>query len=380
MHFLKNTKQNFALNIKNIPGWTTNRKIVVFSVDDYGNVRLASREAREELDKAGLKVRNRFDAFDSLENREDLLQLYDVLSSVKDKNGKNAVFSPFAVPANIDFELIELEKYDTYVYELLPETFSKLGSAYKGVWNIWKEGIERNLLVPQFHGREHLNIKVFEEKLKHKDFEVLTALKNRSYTSISNSGYPTINITAAFDFWEFSENEKLSEIIIDGLNAYENIFGYRARHFNPPGGREHSILHQTLFNNGIDFIDSMRFHKEHQGLNQYKRHFNYTGKMNEFGQFLMVKNCVFEPTDNWGLDWVAFTVKQIETSFRWHKPANISSHRVNFSGNISPSNRNIGLESLKELLREIVKKWPDVEFMSSVELMDLIKFEKIKNW
>ena len=30
-------------HIKNISGWRTNRKIIVFSVDDYGNVRLSSK-------------------------------------------------------------------------------------------------------------------------------------------------------------------------------------------------------------------------------------------------------------------------------------------------------------------------------------------------
>ena len=43
-------------NAKNIVGWKTKRKIIVLSVDDYGNVRLASREARKTLDKAGIKA------------------------------------------------------------------------------------------------------------------------------------------------------------------------------------------------------------------------------------------------------------------------------------------------------------------------------------
>jgi hypothetical protein len=65
-------------------------------------------------------------------------------------------------------------------------------------------------------------------------------------------------------------------------------------------------------------------------------------------------------------------MKQIETAFFWNKPAIISSHRVNFCGHIDPKNREIGLSALKELLQKIVKKWPDVEFMSSVELGVLI--------
>jgi len=65
-------------------------------------------------------------------------------------------------------------------------------------------------------------------------------------------------------------------------------------------------------------------------------------------------------------------MKQIEAAFLWNKPAIISSHRVNFCGHIDENNRKKGLTSLKQLLDEIVKRWPDVEFMSADELGDTI--------
>jgi hypothetical protein len=86
----------------------------------------------------------------------------------------------------------------------------------------------------------------------------------------------------------------------------------------------------------------------------------------------MVRNVVFEPTEDRGIDWIDFTLKQIETAFRWNKPAIISSHRVNFCGHIDEKNREKGLKSLEGLLQEIVKKWPDVEFMSADELGNCI--------
>ena len=86
----------------------------------------------------------------------------------------------------------------------------------------------------------------------------------------------------------------------------------------------------------------------------------------------MVRNVVFEPTQDRGLDWVNFTMKQIERAFRWNRAAIISSHRVNFCGHIDPKNREKGLDSLRKLLHEIVKKWPDVEFMAADELGDYL--------
>ncbi|MBK8486688.1 MAG: hypothetical protein IPL48_02760 [Bacteroidetes bacterium] len=373
---LTKLKQNILLNAKNIIGWKTDRRIIVISVDDYGNVRLDSQQAREKLDKAGLKVLSRFDAFDTLENKQDLEQLYDVLSSVKDKNGKHAVFTPFALPCNINFEEMANDNYSQYVYELLPETYKKLAlkdaTAYRGTWQLWQEGIRSGIMVPQFHGREHFNVRVFKEKLLKKDVELLTALKNRSYTSISSTGYSTISATAAFEFDKFEENAQFEEVIKTGLDAFEKVFGYRSVYFNSPGGREHPAIHKYLLNSGIQYMDTPWVKSEHQGSGKYKRVINYTGKKNKLGQTYLVRNVVFEPTHFRGVDWVAYTMKQIEAAFRWNRPVIISSHRVNFCGHIHPKNREEGLIALKALLNTIVKKWPDVEFLSASELGNII--------
>lgn len=363
-------------NCKSMFSWHTKRKIIVLSIDDYGNVRLDSKKSRQEMDDFGIKALSRFDAFDSMETREDLEMLFNVLSSVKDKNGKNAIFTPFTLPCNIDFEKMESENYSTYHYELLPLTFEKLSirnpKSYSGAWNLWKEGISEGLLVPQFHGREHFNLKVFLEKIEIRDPEVVVALKNRSYTSLSSTGYETIGCTSAFDFWEFEENKSFVSIIEEGLSAFEEVFGYRSNHFNSPGAAEHPFIHKVLMENGIKHIDSPWIKKTHQGLKKYKTTINYTGSKSDLGLIKQVRNVVFEPTYNTGVDWVEAALQQIETAFRWNAPAIITSHRVNFCGNIDTNNRKAGLQALQNLLKKIIQKWPDVEFMSSNELGNLI--------
>ena len=370
-------KQKILNNLKNIYGWKTERKIVVFSVDDYGSVRLDSKKARENMDKLGFKaISPTFDNLDTLESKEDLEILFETLSSVKDKNDNHAVFTPFALPCNIDFEAMEKEEYTRYIYELLPETYKKLSikdpKAYDGTWELWQEGLEKGLVRPQFHGREHFNLKVFEEDLINKNPELIVALQNRSYTGISNKFHSYIKRSASFDFWKFKENETFKEVISDGLNQFESVFGYRATQFNPPGGQAHSFIYKFLKDSGIKFIDVPLINKEHQGEGNFKKYFNYTGKINELGMLYQVRNAVFEPINNWDIDWINFTINQIETSFFWHRPAIISSHRVNFCGYVDPKNRKKGISALKELLKKIVNKWPDVEFMSSDELGELI--------
>jgi len=348
------------MNLKNAIGWKTQRKIVVFSVDDYGNVRVNSKKALENMNAAGMKSYSRFDALDTLETKQDLEQLFEVLSSVKDKNSRSAVFTPFALPCNIDFEKMESEDFQQFHLETLPETYQKLTvqqpEAYQGTWDLWQTGIEKGYLKPQFHGREHLNLHIFNDKLKKRDTELLTALKNKSYTSISDDDYPTMSSTAAFDFWDVKENETLAPMIEEGLQLFEKVYGYKSNYCTPPVYNIHHSLFETLKQNGVEFIDLGLVRKEHQGFNQYKTSVNYTGKSTKEGLSIIVRNVVFEPTEDRGIDWLAFTMKQIETAFRWNKPAIISSHRVNFCGHIDPENRKKGLETLQRLLQEIVKK------------------------
>jgi hypothetical protein len=51
-----------------------------------------------------------------------------------------------------------------------------------------------------------------------------------------------------------------------------------------------------------------------------------------------------------------------------NKPAIIDTHRVNFMGSLSLKNRKKGLTILDELLKRILIKWPDVQFMDSESL------------
>ena len=354
--------------LKNTIGWKTKRKIVALSVDDYGNVRVASKQARLNMDSDGLPVTNRFDYYDSLENKDDLMGLYDALSSVKDVNGNHAVFSAFSLPANIDFEAMERENYQEYRYELLPDTFSKL-SGYAGVFDLWKQGITEKLIVPEFHGREHLNIKLLMFLLERRDKEVLSCFRNRSYTSITSTPFNDITYPAAFSFDKYEENSHLESVIQDGLRCFENVFGVKSQHFTSPTMSENVVLHKALREKGISYIDAPMIKTEHQGEGLYKKSFHYTGQSNSNKQRYVVRNCIFEPNSNKSIDWVAYCLEQIGYSFMLNRPANISSHRVNFCGNIDSKNREEGLAQLKQLLRGIVKLWPDVEFMSTAEMM-----------
>ena len=57
------------------------------------------------------------------------------------------------------------------------------------------------------------------------------------------------------------------------------------------------------------------------------------------------------------------------------KPAIISTHRINFVSQENPENGK-GLEKLEELLAKLVNKYPDIEFISKKELLEIMTLDK----
>ena len=50
------------------------------------------------------------------------------------------------------------------------------------------------------------------------------------------------------------------------------------------------------------------------------------------------------------------------------KPAIVVSHRINFVSGLNTAHRDRSLGMLGRLLDEVLRRWPDVQFMSSNEL------------
>ncbi|MCL8006660.1 hypothetical protein M8845_04385 [Gelidibacter japonicus] len=368
-------KQTISNYLKNIPGWQTNRKLVIFSVDDYGNVRLDSKAARDNLRKDKISLTSHFDRLDTLETRDDLESLYTVLSSVQDKHGNPAIFTPYALTCNIDFEAMANNGYSEYVYELLPKTYEKLSlkdsTAYTGTWELWKEGIDKGLMKPQFHGREHFNLNIFNDLLKKRSENLLKVLEQDSYVSIPDHRNYKNGWTAAYSFDDKKETEGFLDNVRDGLKMFKEVYGFDSKVFTPPAQQFPLHLEPKLSALGLEYIDRPRSLKRHLGNGRYQMEKHKLGGGTTMLE--LVRNVVFEPSSAHISNWVDFSFRQIEAAFFWKKPANISSHRVNFCGHIDPENRKTGLTALKQLLDKIVKRWPEVEFISADQLGDIIK-------
>ena len=361
-------------NIKNIPGKKSQRKIVVFSVDDYGSLRVKNRESYQLLKTAGIPMDNgRFSRYDTLADQEDLVLLFEILNSVKDSLNHAACFTAFANVANPDFEKIKESGFNTYHRELFTKTLNRYGDDYKGVFELWKQGIAENIFYPAYHGTEHINVKRFMEALQTGHKSVSLAFV---YESVCVPAFPDEkaiqHATTTFYIEKAEENEFLIKDIEIGTQMFEDLFGFRSKSFTPGAGIYSPLLNKTFAENGIKYIHVNRYQAYPLGDGKFSKKFLYNGKSNEFGQKYIVRNCVFEPDGKDNLQAANRCLDDIEAAFRRGAPANISSHRVNFVGRFDTEYRDNSLKQLKFLLNEIVKRWPEVEFMNADEMADAV--------
>lgn len=346
-------------------GWKTNRKIIVIESDDWGAIRMPSKAVFQKLVSThGFKIQhNVFERFDSLATENDLTALFEVLDSVKDRNNHSAVLTANTIVTNPDFLKIEKSGYEEYHYEQFTDTLANYPNC-EGSFKLWKEGMERELFVPQFHGREHVNIARWMDALKQRLSGAMIPFKYHCAAIYQKKENRDINV--GVDVFDRDNLKNAQESITDGLSIFKRIIGYPSSSFIAPCYLWDHSIEQILSCHQVNFLQGKMTQMECGG----KKINHYTGEKNSLGQRYLVRNCSFEPV--YGDVNLERLLKYIKMSFYFRKPAIISSHRVNYIGAICESNRETNLVQLKKLLTMIVKMWPEVEFMSTKQLGDLI--------
>lgn len=372
---MKNLKQFIWRSLLSIPGFHTNRKIVVIESDDWGSIRMPSRKVYNQLLKKGIRVDNlAFNKFDSLASESDLKALFDVLKSVKDKNGNPAIITANTIVANPDFEKIRKSNFIEYQYEPFTETFKRYPE-HTGAFGLWQQGIANEVFKPQFHGREHLNVTRWMKALKDNVGNARIAFELGMFDLSEGNQITTDSYMDSLNFEHEGELEFQRKSIVEGLDLFEKLFGYRSATFIAPCYIWDNRLNATLAEKGVKALQGGWFQMKPtvDSKHVFKKEFHYIGEYNKFKQRYLVRNVSFEPSINTSAESVNEVLQRMEFLFRMKKPVIISSHRLNFIGFIDKNNRDKNLRLFAELLREIVKRWPDVEFVSSDKLVNIIE-------
>ncbi len=348
-------------------GYTTDRKIVVIESDDWGSIRMPSSKVFREMVALNLDVVGRcYNENDSLATKEDMSLLFDVLSGCKDKSGNSPKITANTCVANPDFEKIKASNFEKYFYEPFVETLKRYPNCS---FDSWTEGIDQKVFIPQFHGREHLNVEKWMQELQKGNPELRACFDLQTW----GIRYHNFQEAVLEGFMVNSEKSiRLQKVILqEGMHLFEEIFGYVSKSFIAPCYTWNPELNETLKQIGVDILQgsySQYLSKENQVTATIH---HYMGQKNEWGQTYLVRNCFFEPTQDHRLN-KEYCLRGIEKAFKLKKPAIISAHRLNFIGAIRPQNRDNNLRQFSALLQTITKLWPDVEFMSSDKLGEIM--------
>jgi len=366
---LSSFRDGLSQRLINSLGFRTNKRIVVIESDDWGSIRMPSREVYSQFLSRGFDISGSdYNRLDTLESNDDLLLLFEKLKICKDSKGNNPVITANIVVGNPDFKRIKQSDFSEYFYEPVTETLKHYPER-ENVESLWKQGYNDKIFYPQFHGREHVNVVRWMDALRLKTPGILFTFENE--TTFSGDG--DYNFMEVLDYNTPDDLQKMKESLAEGLDLFEKIFGYRSRSFIPPCYTWDSNVEQVLSEKGVRYIQGLFIQSVPTGsFGKYRREYHFLGNRNKFGQYFLIRNCFFEPSLSKSSDPVGECLNRINIAFRWHKPAVISSHRINYIGSLVESNRTTNLRLLNELLARIIKTWPDVEFMTSDQLGDLI--------
>lgn len=363
-----NYVQRIKRNLLSILGWRTNRHILVIESDDWGSVRMPSIETYKYLTANGVRLgKYGYEMVDTIASREDLEMLFETCSSFRDINGRPLVITANAVVANPDFEKIKKSNFEEYFYEPITATMERYYPG-KSPFPLWKEGMISGVFHPQLHGREHVNVSMWMNSLKKDHPGVRKAFDCGVFSVIVDKEYDKRerNLTA-LHYQDDKEFEVCRNSIIEGAALFKELFGYQSKSFIAPSYKWDDAIEAVLAEVGVKYLQGMPKH-----TNGNHTTYNFVGKRTKHNQIYLNRTCWFEYSQNPDINWIDECMKTMEIAFSWHKPFTICSHRLNYIGSLNKKNRDENLRRLMILISSAQKKWPDIEFMSSDELGDLI--------
>lgn len=274
---------------------------------------------------------------------------------------------------NPNFNLIRKSNFTEYYYENISDSYKRYYQ--DDVLDQWYNAINENIIHPQFHAREHVNVSLWMRSLQERHYETKIAF-DRGFFGLKTNIPSSIQNNYLAAYWAEGRSDFLEKLKIlkNGLEMFRSIFGFKSESFTACNYIYPPEMENALLNLGINYIQTQRGHISPSINGRTKkitRHF--TGQLNKLNQIYLVRNCTFEPSLYPSLDSIESCLKEISIAFNWGKPAIISSHRINYVAGLSMKNRDNGLSSLEKLIKGILKRWPDVEFLSTHELGNLMK-------
>jgi hypothetical protein len=372
-----NILKKAILNIHERKSFKTQRKLVIIESDDWGSTRTRNKAIRDKLNALSPSIKqNPYIQYDSIAAEDDLENLFDALSTVKDSKGRPACLTANVCTANPDFKSIKASGFRNFVYKDFKTTLNEYAQ-HKNLFEIWQEGIAKEIFSPELHGREHLHALAWLAELRAGNDNLLKAfdLEVWGIPYKAKLKQKRKKLQAALDKYQIDGEDRFQrEWINESSKIFKDKFRRPAKSFIAPSYIWKSDIYSTLVKNNIKTIQGIKLQFEPKVHKlTYKNKMHYTGQVDKAtGLIFTGRNAFFEPFSDANKDWAEICYARVNRAFNKNQPAIIGSHRINFIGRLDTGFRDRNLNMLKVLLKKIVSEYPEVEFISSGELADII--------
>lgn len=367
-------KNKLKYNLQNLIGRRVNKRILIIESDDWGCIRMPSKQVFDTLLNQGIPVdKCPYNSNDMLESADDINGVIQCFQSLKDSKGNSLKLTANFIVANPDFEKIRKSDFNEYHFQDFVETYSR-EQGNLSTFDAIKNAIELGVLQPQLHGREHLQPFEWLSALKSGDSETLFAFGLGVWGHPSKYSLNTgINFSSAFHAAEKSQIDFFKVSITEAQRIFKSHFGFYSKSFIPPRYIWMNELNETLKENNIELLQGkiVQLQPEFSENNSLKAVRVWQGKKLNHGVRCVTRNVFFEPAEKPKFNWESDAFSRIQAAFNWGKPAVISMHRLNFMGGLNPENRENNLERLRKLIVQVLKTYPDVEFQTTDQLAEL---------
>lgn len=332
---------------------------------------MPSGKSLDELRKSGIPVDSSpYNLVDGLESREDLDEVIGTLGCFRDVNGHAPKLTCYFVLGNPDFDRIRACDFAEYHWEPFSKSYDKYSGG--GLAEVWKSAFESQLVFPQFHAREHVNVCLWMSDLRSGRSDTRVCFDKGFFGQIRSKVRPRFYSAT---YWAQSPQELdlIKNNFLHGLKLFETNFGYASTTFAACNYVLPREMEECSAHAGIRGIQSQRgyFAPDNCGRLPLQR-YRYTGYQNQFGQWFTIRNVSLEPFIRCGKDWCREALREVSLAFAMGRPAVVSTHRANFVSRVSRSNRAHSLLCLADFLKAVIRNWPDVEFVNSAELLELM--------
>lgn len=358
-------------------GFHSETPIIVIESDDWGSIRMPSQCALKELMQSGdCAADDAFLKYDTLERKEDLEKLFSSLEMITDHKGRHPCITANFAVANPKFEEIKVRD-GIYSCEPFWETYDKYYGKDNAVIATEKKGIEKGLFFPQLHAREHLNVQRWMRDLKAGKNDTIRAFElNMIGIGASFSKENMFGYMDALNYDSKNEVEQLADHLNEAFSLFREAFGYLSKTFVASCYVWTDEIEKILAKHNVEGLQTQCWQKEFLGKGTTFEHriFHYLGERGKYGMIYTIRNCDYEPAiDGFTKETEEKCVQQIEEAFHNRKPAVINTHRVNYVGGIEESHAAAGRDGLINILDKIISMYPNVEFLSTPELICRIK-------